>query len=144
MVSSVNKVILIGRMGTNPEIRHFDNSDRMCHFSLATNEGWKDRKTGEWVEITQWHRIVVRVDQIISFCEVSICRGDLVFVEGSLENRNWSDDDSQNRYATEVVLRPFKGQLRLLKKSEQGRLQAELKSDGGSLREPVDINDVPF
>jgi len=101
MDASVNKVILIGRLGTDPELRYFDSGKALCNFSLATNRSWKDRN-GESQERTDWHRIVTW-SRLAENCSKYLEKGRKVFVEGRLETRNWEDEEGKRHYITEVV-----------------------------------------
>ena len=114
MAGSVNKVILIGNLGRDPEVRSFQNGGRVANFSIATSERWKDRNSGEQRERTEWHRIAVLNDNLINVVERYLRRGSKVYVEGQLETRKWTDQSGQERYTTEVVLRPYRGELTML------------------------------
>lgn len=114
MAGSVNKVILVGNVGKDPEVRSFQNGGRVANFSLATSETWKDKATGERKEKTEWHRVVVFNENIINVCENYLKKGAKVYVEGQLETRKWTDQSGQEKYSTEVVLRPFRGELTML------------------------------
>ncbi|MDD3371614.1 MAG: single-stranded DNA-binding protein [Alphaproteobacteria bacterium] len=114
MAGSVNKVILIGNLGRDPEIRSFQNGGRVASFSLATSETWKDRTSGERKEKTEWHRISVLNDKLVEVVERYVKKGSKLYVEGQLETRKYTDKDGQERYTTEVVLRPFRGELTML------------------------------
>ena len=114
MAGSVNKVILIGNLGRDPEVRSFQNGGRVANFSLATSERWKDRNSGEQRERTEWHRIAVLNDNLINVVERYLRKGSKVYVEGQLETRKWTDQSGQERYTTEVVLRPYRGELTML------------------------------
>ena len=114
MAGSVNKVILIGNLGRDPEVRSFQNGGRVANFSIATSERWKDRNSGEQRERTEWHRIAVLNDNLINVVERYLRKGSKVYVEGQLETRKWTDQGGQERYTTEVVLRPYRGELTML------------------------------
>ncbi|MEM7240999.1 MAG: single-stranded DNA-binding protein [Pseudomonadota bacterium] len=114
MAGSLNKVMLIGNLGRDPEIRTFQNGGRVCNFSIATSETWRDRNTGERQEKTQWHNIAVFNDGLIKVIEQYVKKGSKVFVEGQLETRKWQDQNGQDRYTTEVVLRNYGGTLTML------------------------------
>ena len=114
MAGSVNKVILIGNLGRDPEIRSFQNGGRVASFSLATSENWKDKTTGEKKERTEWHRVSVLNDKLVEVVERYIKKGSKLYVEGQLETRKYTDKDGQERYTTEVVLRPFRGEITML------------------------------
>ncbi len=114
MAGSVNKVILVGNLGRDPEIRTFQNGGRVASFSIATSESWKDKATGERKERTEWHRISVMNDNLVTVCERYLKKGAKVYIEGQLETRKWQDKDGQEKYTTEVVLRPYRGELTML------------------------------
>lgn len=114
MAGSVNKVILVGNLGKDPEIRTFQNGGRVCNFSIATSENWKDRNTGERQERTQWHNIAIFSEPISNVAEQYLKKGSKVYVEGQLETRKWQDQSGNDRYSTEVVLRPYSGTLTML------------------------------
>lgn len=114
MAGSVNKVILIGNLGKDPEIKSLNSGDRVANFSIATSESWKDKNSGERQERTQWHNIVVYNQNIVKVAESYLKKGNKVYVEGQLETRKWTDQSGQDKYTTEVVLRPFRGELTML------------------------------
>lgn len=122
MAGSVNKVILVGNLGRDPEIRTFQNGGRVAHFSVATSESWKDKASGERKDRTEWHRVSIFNENLISVAERFLKKGSKVYIEGQLETRKWQDQSGQEKTATEVVLRPYRGELTLLdsKKSEGG------------------------
>ena len=119
-MSSINKVILIGNLGRDPEVRAFGNGNRVCNLRLATSETWKDKSTGERKERSEWHSVAIFNDNLVAVAERYLRKGSKVYVEGQLETRKWQDQSGADRYATEVVLRPFRGELTLLDKREQG------------------------
>lgn len=114
MAGSVNKVILIGNLGADPEIRSMQSGDRVANLSIATSESWKDKTSGERQERTQWHRIVIFNQNIVGVAEKYLKKGAKVYLEGQLETRKWTDQSGQEKYTTEVVLRPFRGELTML------------------------------
>ncbi|TAL30693.1 MAG: single-stranded DNA-binding protein [Alphaproteobacteria bacterium] len=114
MAGSVNKVILVGNLGKDPEVRTFPNGGRVCNFSIATSESWKDKASGERKERTEWHRISILNDALVGIAEKYLKKGAKVYIEGQLETRKWQDKDGQEKYTTEVVLRPFRGELTML------------------------------
>ena len=113
-MSSVNKVMLIGNVGQDPEIRSFQTGGKVCNLSIATSERWKDRETKEQKERTQWHRVVVFNEPLINLIEMYVKKGSKLFIEGQLETRKWTDASGQEKYSTEVVLRAYKGELTFL------------------------------
>ena len=114
MSGSVNKVILIGNVGQDPEIRSFQTGGKVCNLSIATSERWKDRETKEQKERTQWHRVVVFNEPLINLIEMYVKKGSKLYIEGQLETRKWTDASGQEKYSTEVVLRAYKGELTFL------------------------------
>lgn len=114
MAGSVNKVILIGNVGKDPEVRTTQTGSRLCNLSIATSESWKDKATGERRENTQWHRVVIFNDALVGIAERFLRKGSKVYLEGQLETRKWTDAEGKDNYSTEVVLRPYRGELTLL------------------------------
>ena len=152
MAGSLNKVMLIGNLGRDPEIRTFQNGGRVCNFSIATSETWRDRNTGERQEKTQWHNIAVFNDGLIKVIEQYVKKGSKVFVEGQLETRKWQDQNGQDRYTTEVVLRNYGGTLTMLDGRNgagggaQGGYDAPAPAGGDyAAPAPSDLDDeIPF
>ncbi|MDR3514709.1 MAG: single-stranded DNA-binding protein [Azospirillaceae bacterium] len=120
MAGSVNKVILIGNLGKDPEIRSMQNGGRVASFSVATSEQWKDKASGERKERTEWHRVVVFNDNLVGIVERYVKKGSRIYVEGQLETRKYTDSSGAERYATEVVLRQFRGEITLLDRVGEG------------------------
>lgn len=114
MAGSVNKVILIGNLGRDPEIRTFQNGGKVANLRIATSEQWKDRNSGERREKTEWHSVAVMSEGLVGVIERYLKKGMKVYVEGQLETRKWQDQSGQDRYTTEVVLRGFNGTLQML------------------------------
>lgn len=114
MAGSVNKVILVGNLGRDPEVRHTQNGDPIVHLSLATSETWRDRSSGERRERTEWHRVVIFNENLGKIAEQYLRKGSKVYVEGQLQTRKWTDQQGQERYTTEVVLGRFRGELTML------------------------------
>jgi len=114
MAGSVNKVILLGNLGRDPEVRTFQNGGKVCNLRIATSETWKDRNTGERRERTQWHSVAIFSEPLARIAEQYLHKGSKVYLEGQLETRKWQDQSGQDRYSTEVVLRPYRGELTLL------------------------------
>lgn len=113
-MAGVNKVILVGRLGRDPEVRNFQNGGKVVNLRLATSETWKDKATGERKEKTEWHSVAIFNEAIGRVAEQYLRKGSEVYVEGSLETRKWQDQGGQDRYSTEVVIRQFNGQMALL------------------------------
>jgi len=118
MAGSVNKAIIVGNIGNDPDIRTMQTGDKVANLSVATSESWKDKVTGERKERTEWHRVVIFSQQIVEIAEKYLKKGSKVYIEGSIETRSWDDDKGIKRYTTEVTLRPFSGSLTML--SSQG------------------------
>jgi single-strand DNA-binding protein len=114
MAGSVNRVILVGNLGRDPEVRSFANGGKVCNLRIATSETWKDRNTGERKERTEWHAVTIHAEGLIGIAEKYLRKGSKVYVEGQLETRKWQDQSGQDRYTTEIVLRPYNGTLTLL------------------------------
>jgi single-strand DNA-binding protein len=114
MTASLNKVVLIGNLGKDPEIRSFQNGGRVANFTLATSESWKDKASGERKERTEWHRVTVNSDGLVGICEKYLKKGAKIYVEGKLETRKWTDKEGSEKFTTEVVLRPYHGELIML------------------------------
>lgn len=127
MSGSVNKVILIGNLGRDPEIRTFQNGGKVANLRIATSENWKDRNSGERRERTEWHSVVIMSEGLVNVVERFLKKGSKVYVEGQLETRKWQDQSGQDRYATEVVLRNFGGTLQML----DGRAEGAGSRDSG-------------
>ncbi len=114
MAGSVNKVIIVGNLGRDPEVRTFQNGGKVCNLRIATSENWKDRNTGERRERTEWHSVAIFSEPLARIAEQYLKKGSKVYIEGQLETRKWQDQSGADRYSTEVVLRPYKGELTLL------------------------------
>ncbi len=114
MAGSVNKVILIGNLGNDPEIRTMQNGGKLANLSIATSESWKDRNTGERREKTEWHRVVLFNEALVNLAENYLRKGSKVYIEGQLETRKWQDQSGQDKYTTEIILRPYRGELTML------------------------------
>ena len=114
MAGSVNKVILIGNLGRDPEVRTFQNGGKVVNLRVATSENWKDKNTGERRERTEWHSVAIFNEPLGRIAEQYLKKGSTVYLEGQLETRKWQDQSGNDRYSTEVVLRPFTGNLTLL------------------------------
>ncbi|TVS02328.1 MAG: single-stranded DNA-binding protein [Rhodobacteraceae bacterium] len=114
MAGSVNKVILIGNLGRDPEVRTFPDGGKICNLRIATSERWRDRNTGEQKERTEWHSIVLRGDGLVRVAEQYLRKGSKVYIEGSLQTRKWQDQSGQDRYSTEVVVAGMGGTMTML------------------------------
>ena len=114
MAGSLNKVMLIGNLGQDPEVRSFQNGGKVCNLRIATSEQWKDRNTGERQERTEWHTVAIFSEGLVNVAERYLKKGSKVFIEGKLQTRKWQDQSGNDRYSTEVVLRGFDGTLTML------------------------------
>ncbi|MEM7188319.1 MAG: single-stranded DNA-binding protein [Pseudomonadota bacterium] len=114
MAGSVNKVILIGNLGADPEVRSFQNGGQVCSLRLATSETWKDRNSGERREKTEWHRVEIYSEPLVRVAQQYLRKGSKIYIEGQLETRKWQDQSGQDRYTTEVALRPYRSELTML------------------------------
>ncbi len=143
MAGSVNKVILIGNLGKDPEVRSFQNGGKVVNFTLATSESWSDRASGERKEKTEWHNVVIKNDKLGEVAEKYLKKGTKVYLEGRVETRKWTDQSGQDKYTTEIVIPAFRGELTILSGREDGaasgggyqpreRTAAPAKSGGGS------------
>lgn len=131
-MSSINRVTLMGRLGADPEIRRMNNGEPIANLRLATSEVWRDKNTGEKKERIEWHQVVIFNKPLCELAEKYLAKGNLVYLEGQLLTRSWEDQSGQKRYATEVVLRPFSGELKLLPQVNGGRQDASSPEDYGS------------
>lgn len=139
MAGSVNRVILIGNLGRAPEIRSFQNGGKVCNFSIATSESWKDKQTGERKEKTEWHNIVVKNEGLISVAERFLKKGSKVYIEGKLETRSYEKNGAQH-YTTEVVLSPFGGTLTML---DSAKSEPQTEAAPAAAAPSLD-DDIPF
>jgi single-strand DNA-binding protein len=114
MAGSVNKVILVGNLGRDPEVKSFQNGGRVANLRIATSETWKDKTTGEKKDRTEWHNVDIFNDRLVDIAEKYLKKGAKVYIEGQLETRKWQDKEGQDRYTTSVVLRQFRGELTML------------------------------
>ncbi len=150
MAGSVNKVILVGNLGRDPEIRTMQSGGKVCNLSIATSERWRDRGSGEQQERTEWHRVVIFDDRLVDVAERYLRKGAKVYLEGELQTRKWQDQSGQERYSTEVVLRKFRGQLTMLDSRAGGGDGGPYGGDdrgpsGPSGPPPNDLDDdIPF
>ena len=144
MAGSLNKVMLIGNLGRDPEVRSFQNGGKVVNFAIATSERWRDKASGEQRERTQWHNIAIFNEPLGRIAEQYLRKGSKVFVEGQLETRKWQDQQGQDRYTTEVVLRPYGGNLTLL--DARGQSGGDMSggygdSMGGGYAAPTGMSD---
>ena len=130
MSGSVNKVILVGNLGRDPEIRTLNSGDRVANFSIATSETWRDRSSGEKRERTEWHRVVVFNDNLVKVVENYLRKGSKVYIEGALQTRKFQDQSGAERQTTEVVLQKFRGELTMLDGKGEGGGQSPGQGQG--------------
>ncbi|RAK68535.1 single-stranded DNA-binding protein [Phenylobacterium kunshanense] len=133
MAGSVNKVILVGNLGADPEIRALGSGDRVANLRVATSETWRDRSSGERKEKTEWHRVVIFNENLVKVAENYLRKGSKVYIEGSLQTRKWTDQSGQEKFSTEVVLQKFRGELTMLdgRGGEGERDEGGYSSGGG-------------
>ena len=155
MAGSVNKVILVGNLGKDPEIRTFQSGGKVANFTVATSESWKDKTTGEKKEKTEWHRISVMNEKLVEIIERYVKKGAKLYIEGQLETRKWTDKEGHEKYTTEVVLRGYNGNLTMLDSKGGGGGGSSFSSNddapsfgpsagGGSSSVPALDDDIPF
>jgi len=139
MAGSINKVILVGNVGRDPEIRAAQDGTKIANLSIATSETWKDKLTGERKEKTEWHRVVVFNPTISEFVEKYVTKGTKLYVEGQLQTRKWQDQAGVEKYTTEIVITRFKGEISILDSKGDGSTASYEESA------PKDLNDdIPF
>ncbi len=136
MAGSVNKVILIGNLGKDPEVRSMNSGDKIVSFSVATSESWKDKQSGERKDKTEWHKVVIFNDQLGKVAENYLRKGSKVYIEGALQTRKWTNKEGQDQYTTEIVLQKYRGELTMLDGRSEGGGGGgggdRSESDGGS------------
>lgn len=132
MAGSVNKVIIVGNLGRDPEVRSFQNGGKVCNLTVATSENWRDKNSGERRERTEWHRVAIFSEGLVRVAEQYLRKGSKVYIEGQLETRKWQDQNGQDRYSTEVVLRGFNSTLTMLDGRQGGGGGDNYGGGGGS------------
>ena len=137
MAGSVNKVILVGNVGKDPEVRSTQDGSKIVNFTLATSETWNDRGSGERKEKTEWHRVVCFNDRIGDVIEKYVRKGSKVYVEGALQTRKWTDQTGQEKYTTEIVIGKFRGELTMLDTRSGGEGGASAGGSAGYQRAPA-------
>ena len=147
MSGSLNKVMLIGRLGQDPEVRSTQDGRSLCTFSLATSENWNDKNTGEKREKTEWHRVVVFNEGLVNIIQQYVKKGSNVFIEGQLQTRKWEDKDGIEKYTTEVVLQGFNSTFKMLDSKNSG--SSENFSQDNSIEDIKEFDseiddDIPF
>lgn len=146
MAGSLNKVMIIGNLGNDPDVRSMPSGDELCNLSIATSESWKD-KNGEKQQRTQWHRVVIFNPALVKVAKSYLTKGSKVFIEGQLETRKWSDKEGRDQYSTEVVLRPYRGELTILdgkRDSQSGDNQSMTGSMPSVSDDSLDDSSIPF
>jgi len=144
MAGSVNKVILVGNLGADPESRSFNNGGKVVNLRIATSESWKDKNSGERKEKTEWHSVAIFSEGLAGVAERYLRKGSKVYLEGQLQTRKWQDQSGNDRYSTEVVLQGFNAVLVLLDKNEGGQSSGQSSSQSrGPSHADLD-DDVPF
>jgi single-strand DNA-binding protein len=136
MSGSLNKATLIGNLGKQPEIRSFQNGGRAANLTIATSESWKDKATGERKERTEWHRVTIMSEGLVTVAEKYLNKGDKVYIEGKLETRKWTDNEGKERYTTEIVLRPYSGELLMLE-SRRDEPEVSARADDEVTAQPA-------
>ena len=121
MAGSINKVILVGNLGKDPEVRATQSGSELCNLTIATSENWKDKSTGERKEKTEWHRVVIFNENIVRVAKEYLRKGSKVYIEGQLQTRKWTNKEGQDQYSTEVVLQGFNGNLTMLDSPNRDR-----------------------
>jgi len=149
MFGSINKVILVGNLGKDPEIRYTSDGSKIASFSLATSDTWKDRATGERKDRTEWHRIVIFNEKFSEIVEKYVKKGYKVYLEGQLQTRKWTDNNGQEKYSTEVILSKYKGELSLLDSKTSTQPESLSPSLNEKNQEPEHVlsdldDDIPF
>jgi len=135
MAGSVNKVILVGNLGRDPEVRSTQDGTKVANLSLATSENWKDKNSGERRERTEWHRVVIFNERLADVAEKYLKKGSKVYIEGQLQTRKWTDQSGTEKYTTEVVLQRFRGELTML--DGRGGAPADAGEGGGMSESPM-------
>jgi len=150
MAYSINKVILVGNVGNDPESKTFQSGDRVVNFSIATSESWKDKESGEQKSITEWHKVAIFNNALVEIADRYVKKGMKIYLEGQLQTRKWQDASGNDRYTTEIVLQKYRGELVLLDKADTKSLENSKNIENKS---PIDDfngkssnldDDIPF
>ena len=145
MAGSVNKVIIVGNLGRDPEVRTFQNGGKVVNLRIATSETWKDKQSGERKERTEWHSVAIMNDGLAKIAEQYLRKGSKVYIEGQLETRKWQDQSGADKYTTEIVLRPYRGELTLLDGPSGDRRDDEQPArDTAAAQRHALEDDIPF
>ncbi len=141
MAGSINKVIVLGNLGRDPEVRTAQDGSKIVSFSVATTESWKDKNSGERKDHTEWHRVVVFNPNLADICEKYLHKGSKVYLEGQLQTRKWQDKDGIEKYTTEVIIPRFKGEITLLDSRQSDNMDVSI----APTEQPINIDDdIPF
>tara|TARA_B100000029_G_C17538164_1_gene945653 strand:- start:845 stop:1300 length:456 start_codon:yes stop_codon:yes gene_type:complete len=151
MAGSVNKVILLGNVGKDPEIKATQNGSKLASFSIATSKRWKDKQTQEYKDKTEWHKVVIFGEGLVDIVEKYVKKGSKIYIEGEISTRKWSDQQGNDRYTTEVILQGYNSTLTLLDNRGSNNQSIENKTDDNSLTENTETSndsniddDIPF
>lgn len=151
MAGSVNKVILVGNLGADPEVRRMQSGDPVVNLRIATSESWRDRQSGERREKSEWHSVVIFNENLAKVAEQYLKKGAKVYLEGALQTRKWQDQSGNDRYTTEIVLQKFRGELQMLDSRNEGGQQSQRSTQSsysdqsGSYGASRDLDDeIPF
>lgn len=158
MAGSVNKVILVGNLGQDPEVRSFANGGKIANLRIATSETWRDKNSGERKERTEWHTVTIHAEPLVRLAEQYLKKGSKVYVEGQLETRKWQDQSGNDRYSTEIALRPFRSEIHMLdgkdvggsgtgyqtSNARQSSYDAQRPSGGYGGAANLDESEIPF
>jgi single-strand DNA-binding protein len=145
-MGSLNRVLLIGNLCRDPELRAMNSGDKVCNLSVATNESWRDKQTGEKKEKVEYHRVVIFNDNLTKVAENYLRKGSKVYIEGQLQTRKWTDSSGQEKYSTEIVIQRFRGELQILDSKGDGQGQAPAQYGSSQpAQAAADIDDeIPF
>ena len=135
MAYSINKVILVGNVGNDPEVKTFQSGDKVINFSIATSESWKDKESGEQKSITEWHKIAIFNNALVEIADKFIKKGMKIYIEGQLQTRKWQDSSGNDRFSTEIVLQNFRGELLLLDRSNENSTFKDIDNQTGQSRD---------
>jgi single-strand DNA-binding protein len=150
MSGSVNKVIIVGNLGKDPELRRMPNGNPVVNITIATSESWKDKASGERKEKTEWHRVVIFDENIAKVAENYLKKGSKVYLEGALQTRKWTDQQGVEKYSTEIVLQKFRGELVMLDAKGEGQsgggdpYQDRSKVEPGKFDSDIESDSIPF
>ena len=150
MAGSINKVILVGNIGQEPQVRTMQSGQKVVSFSLATSDRWRDRQTGEQKEQTEWHRVVIFNPNLVEVAERMLQKGTKLYLEGSLRTRKWQNQQGVDTYTTEVILNPFAGQMVILSGAKTVDGASDMSAGGGAPQQREEVNiediadDIPF